>query len=80
MTNDSGPIFRIIVHYVATATTSQIDGSAPPRPLSRHAVNRLAGGPGARTEGSWLSGNGRRKAAEAEPRRPEGTDSLGFSL
>ena len=32
-----------------------------------------------KNEGSW-SGNGQRKAAEAEPRRPEETESLGFSL
>src|ERR1019366_8882020 len=37
-------------HYLAAATTSQTDGSAPPRPLSRHAVKRLAGGLGGRTE------------------------------
>ncbi len=32
-----------------------------------------------KNEGSW-SGNGQRKAAEAEPRRPEGTEWLDFSL
>lgn len=39
----SGALFRNIGHYLAAATTSQTDGSAPPMPLSRHAVKRLAG-------------------------------------
>ena len=30
--------------------------------------------------GGSCSGNEQRKAAEAEPRRPEGTEWLGFSL